>query len=407
VFKRPTVQGLLAVYRRVIPSAGTGGIDPSVVKSARRYVRRLEAVGRAAEAGQEVERKRLVRDLVRSRDAGVWGVIQAGSHLDMQFSFGQALALAADVRPDREVDEPVHAFNVSKRPDKVRVGYAFGLLRQAQQYQVRALLSVQLAPSAYDYSTRGKGVTRAVRSLADRINQEGATYVVIADIKDCYQSFTESEVVKRLPLPEAVTRATVLLPESAVLSFSKNLSSLTQVRLPGLPPGSLLSNMVASALLKGSFDSFHAEFGGEGYADDFQGALYTTKDREEAIQHLKLVGDLRIAHVEPGEPFDYLGYEFPWDDDLKVAPIPKSDHWERLPALIQDSLDGVPTGLLDDAALDAAWSWDRRFPAYDPRAGLPDLAWSRAERIALDVVHQEVARRSAASAISNEADLAL
>ncbi|WP_417831902.1 reverse transcriptase domain-containing protein [Terasakiella sp.] len=161
-------------------------------------------------------------------------------------------------------NEPVRVKGLTKKDGRVRKICAFSPRNKARQILIKNLLeaSGEISPFVYD-AKDGGGVNGAAEKIKT-LMEEGATHFVVADIKDCFNSFSAGELYDVLPLPRKVIDTTLVTDDLNLVGkrnttpirvgirrrLNNNISSLPpRFRPTGLPQGSVASNLVATWLI--------------------------------------------------------------------------------------------------------------------------------------------------------------
>lgn len=257
----PLIQSVAAAAE-----AAVTGADPLALRvHAARTATLLREVGRAAEKGEWRGLRGKVDRYLVSLAPKVVAVLLALRRIGKRKSakahdkpnFEEVLETAAQLDPRADCGEPVHVTLLPKGDGDHRPVVSFGLRRLALQLLVKLLLEAILPPSPLEFAAKGRGPARMCDRIREFVEEHGCEWFVAADIKDFFGSLEREEVKKRLPLPGRVTENVILIPDEAelVLHIPKHLQvnggddAWEQAVRRGIPQGSPVSNLVASALL--------------------------------------------------------------------------------------------------------------------------------------------------------------
>jgi hypothetical protein len=168
--------------------------------------------------------------------------------------------------------EPVRVRLQPKSKGGYRTITKYGCRRMAQQFIVRDLLTAVGLDNEYDYCRRGAGGERALIRDAGQQVEKRYRHWQTADVVDCFASLKPAHL-SWLPLPMELIRNVVFLPRCAKIEIVKEpvgkevsqsgTHAVSGVSTPhmgschvpmkevrrGLPPGSVLSPLVARAFL--------------------------------------------------------------------------------------------------------------------------------------------------------------
>jgi len=342
-------------------------------------------------------------DALKTYSGVICGLLRAARRRDQHLTYDQIQKLAMTTLWD-DPGEPVTFVPEVKLDGSIRPALKFGVRRLAQQFHVRDVLRIVLRLSSHDYSLAGRGAHRAVEKLVPIING-GAKWFYRGDILNCFGSFTAEATIALLPLPEAVTRNTVLLSEDVHiqgdLSHYLTMSSLQALR-SGLPQGSLLSSLVASAHLRTIYDDMASEFEAVAYVDDFAAACYTEEEgyalHNALTDRLAILpgGGLKLKFGDVSGVWEsptFLGYTFVSDPDGRVRLQPMHHHFQNCLATIRKVLEGISASALESTAMGMAADFMKRWPAWDAYAGLTELEHNWLENQAFSLADEELGRR--------------
>jgi Arc/MetJ family transcription regulator len=297
----------------------------ALVKRATRDVQKSLNKLHLIAGAENTEKLRLnLRLLFKSYNARIWAVEKAYRrvHGGVFLSMDTLTSLAQKINMWERPDERVHSYQKIKKDGGARMIMNFGVEARAQQYLLKAALEKTIRILENQFGVVG-GRDEACTKIRSLISTEGYKFALVADIKNCFGSFSEEEVVKSLPLIKAIARAVVVTPPSELLTGSVwetgNRFQRTVRGVKGIPQGSAVSNLVAEVLLAPVFEKFKGRAVAIGYCDDI---LVLTKTRKEAeIARETLVsclmqlpagplslGSGEIRRISSG--FEYLGYWF-------------------------------------------------------------------------------------------------
>ena len=243
-------------------------------------------------------------------------------------AFEKIVGIAGSLNPWLGTNEPVNVRFKVKPNGNYRTIMDFGIENRALQYLIYPILraTAQLHPNQYGL----KGVSCAVSRARDLI-VAGYVWGTETDIANCFPSFEMDKVCNLIPLPKSVienvifsTHLNLVSPQlGAIFGVAEGsddhniVTDYLAAARRGIPQGSAISNLIADICLAKPLGSLPASACIDAYADN---TLCLAKDVEEAVSmHQALwvaikaapVGLLQpklTAIVEPGKPFDFLGY---------------------------------------------------------------------------------------------------
>lgn len=297
-----------------------------LLRRARKGVQKnLDKIERLAKSGEGTKLRLSLRTFLKSYNARIWASekayrrVHGGTALSMQTLDELASNLNVWERPE----ERVQVYHKRKKDGSIRKIMNFGVQARAQQYLVKAVAERTFGIHETQFGVRG-GRDEACRQTCDLIESHRLRYAVVADIKDCFGSFSEEGVRDAIPLIKTIAEAVVLPPpmELTISSpwFRCGRRSLRTVRgVKGLPQGSAVSNLVAEVMLAPVFERLEDCAIAIGYCDDI--LLLSRTRRGAEIAREALLSCLRQLPAGPlslgsdevrriSDGFEFLGYRF-------------------------------------------------------------------------------------------------
>lgn len=207
------------------------------------------------------------------------------------------------------------------------------VVQTALRHVLEPIFEREFAEHSYGFRP-GRGAQDALRRV-DRLLREGYVHVVDADIRGYF------DTIPKIPLMERVQERVADGRVLALLTAYLNQPVLEELRQwtpeHGTPQGAVISPLLANIYLN-PLDHRMASRGFElvRYADDF---VVLCRTREEAEAALAAIGEwmteasltlhpdkTRIADLNAGEFFDFLGYRFKHQEGkgIRRYPRPKS-----------------------------------------------------------------------------------
>ena len=253
---------------------------------------------------------------------------------------------------------------------------SFGIIRRAQQIMVRDVLEAILGNNHIDFNRAGLGPRAALHRVRDILATGEYTHVVAGDIKNCFGSMKHDGVRAALPIPESVVNHVVLLQEETPIHFGSlpeylSICSAEKKALEGIPQGSLVSSLVARAILDPTLRV--SALGGEAvsFADDFL-VFAHTEGEAVAINHALTLnlsnhpsGPFALKHlyIKPvAEWFGFLGMRIMAHKDgagIHMVAAPSNKSMRAFEAELERLvLAGAPPEQVYDYVLNWGCSWD-------------------------------------------------
>lgn len=254
------------------------------------------------------------------------------------------LEMALQVSASRQSGDPVYAKIVTKKSGKSRTTYNFPSRDRIGQTMVRIALQPFAAREIQGYefaALPGRGDRAAIAAVFDAI-EDGYAWVSEVDIRDCFGSFSQHEVVRSLPIPMSVGEAHVaplflnVVGDGVVARPPQGGRTTRRSSSHGLPQGGLASSMVANVLISRMLLEFWTLTTVEGarlfrWSDNILVMGRTQLQAETAVRSLRSVIDRHstgsftttaseIRHVEKG--FEWLGRRFMKRLDGRTLAVP-------------------------------------------------------------------------------------
>jgi hypothetical protein len=187
--------------------------------------------------------------LLNAPESVIAARVRANSKLDLD----NRERLDACLKPfslEQLSSEPIRVFAKKKSKGGFRVVSVFGPLHKTAQELVAGALTPKFQPPPFLYGLKKRGGQQAI-AIAKTFIGEGYVWVARLDIKRCFDSFTDEELVKVLPLPAEWVESVVCRRHSkTVLGYSHSHSQYDDDVLMGahlgIPTGSGCSPLVCA-----------------------------------------------------------------------------------------------------------------------------------------------------------------
>ncbi len=248
----------------------------------------------------------------------------------------------------------------SDQPGNFRPIMAFGIENRGLQYLVCSVLEVRADLHSSQYLL--KGVHQAINRVAE-LMADGYLWAIETDIRDCYRSFDGEKAPDYLPIPERVTRSSLLsaslhlklhpywtnlfgpsCPAGSVM-FAEDLADARR----GFPQGSAASSLAVEMLLAPLFGQLPKSGASIGYADNF---LAVARNKADVVSMTEAFWSALKAHpagqlgpkkpkvFEPGQPIEFLGHRLrSYHEVVRIDPTPQNRAGFR--ARLASGLSGI------------------------------------------------------------------
>lgn len=353
-----------------------------IEEHARVYREQLRALSVALSKGAKSVRT-ATNTLLNSVSGRVCCFVKAARQRDLEFSRQEIEVNITSLHPRKHCDEPLRVHAIPKTTKgKVRWTVELGVQRLCLNYLLWDLLYVSLGKPTLDYNWSRRGTHRAVEQLMDRV-RIGDSWIGRADVKDCYPSFRQEGLAKRLKLPEDVVRNTLTISEDTLLTLPDGSTVPDHIRdtlRRGLPQGTPTSVLISAHLLADVVRPVAMQEWLLLYADNMVWAGGSKAEADAILNALKqsfgstsvgelTLHDIKITHSDQGA--DYLGYRVktyldksPKGYAMRASPQHKQfdAHWERL----RKAMACMPTGQRHDFALEETAHWLNLWTCYEP-----------------------------------------
>jgi hypothetical protein len=301
-------------------------------------------------------------------------------------TLAEAQDLAKTVNLRKPSKEPVRAWAHAKPDGGDRPLVSFGPVDRAARRLTDDILHSVWGISPYEYACKGRGRDAATRSWLSTHKKGKAKRHVRADISNFYGSVNHDELVKMIPLPESITRNSILIPTTKhIIISNRTLTSEETVR-SGLPQGSRPSARVAGKIIQSMVEDLPSAIAVISHGDDILVAA-RNDDEAEAVKSALVsrvakhpVGPFKLKIAEvigPGRPNDFLGYMIrhqsaAYGGGAKVTPSHKAiTRFQRRTA---SALVLLPNATRCDAIEARCDAWAASFGAWQGRAGGSSIA---------------------------------
>jgi len=325
------------------------------LKKARKDNRRLlKRIHKAHEAGDKNTLRGLVDlYLKKSTSAKLCALHEAYKRKrDMKDrpDFNRLIELAHSLNLTSRCREPVLVVNQSKKNGGIRKTLNFGPIHTARQIMIAEILKQVFDFPSYMTNAPGNGGRNtAVKHTVDQI-RGGMEYLVIADIANCFGSFSAGEIVDSLPLPRKVIETTILSSGLNIVGddvkpshrrglYLRHNNNNThthplRARPAGLPQGSVASPLISLMLLSKRTEAMPYLDQLVLYGDDI---CVSAANRKEAYAIRKTLQSSFNEHPAGRLEFrklnfhttrvgvEFLGYKISGNQSFtKVVPLPET-----------------------------------------------------------------------------------
>lgn len=361
------------------------------------YERQLEFLRVAAKSGGGISKAR--DHALRSRSGRVRSIVRAFAKRGAQATRVEIEALANELRPWRNPDEPIRVHLALRDDGKKRFVLSPGLKRLSMNYLALDVLSATWGNPEDEYNWKGRGTNELVRLLRYAI-ENGNPCVGHADVKNCFPSFRHDWVFCSLPLPESVIRNSILIPKGTSLVDSHgdevggSARNSLQLGLPqGFPTSSLIASWALSATVNDlGFDNFFCR-----YSDNLVWAAFSEIEADKILKSLNerfsahpagelTLHDAKIVALEGEEGIDILGYRIRLRPEFEACwrtiAFPNARSFRRLEERIYRKLADHPQSGWDDIALAATGQWISAFREWSPSSTRRDIVFGQALGVA-------------------------
>ena len=243
------LRDLRRVLRLARASETSGGV---VTRPVKRFIKRLKVIRRHVENGDFQRARFEASAALRSYHASVAAVLAVHKGLGT-LSSDEVHVRAVETNPLKPCNDTVIVHVVPKLNGGHRLVYRFGWRHRARQWLLRAVLIAYGVGNEFEGNARGLGVPRVIEAMRIHVEQ-GRRYWAIADIKNFYSTVKPSHLRGLTPIAFQKLSSVMFIPYSVPIKLMKdghtiNHSHLEKEARRGLPQGSLLSPLLASALL--------------------------------------------------------------------------------------------------------------------------------------------------------------
>lgn len=291
-------------------------------------------IGSALAAGDQAAAVALTRTRLSSRALK----LVAGQEMNRRLPKRRQLdplaliAMAEQVSAYRQSGHPAIVRSVRKRNGESRPTYNFATPDRIGQTMARIALQpfAALEIQGYQFAALpGRGDRAAIEAVFESI-EDGYVWVSEIDIRNCFGSFSQHEVVRSLPIPLGVAEAHVaplflrVTGDGVVARQPQGGRTTRRASSLGLPQGGLASSIVAHMLIGRMLQEFSALTPVEGvkvlvWSDNILVMGKTQLQTQTAIRSLcSVIGrhptgsftttETEVRHVEEG--FRWLGRRF-------------------------------------------------------------------------------------------------
>ena len=300
---------------------------------------------RLVAAGDSEKARRKQELLFKSFRAQLAALDEANRRRKVRFRLPpeELVRLARRVRPYQQCTEPVFPQLQAKPRGGYRRTLRFGIIHQAKQLLVKRAIMPFVKPVPWQYGVKGRGRDTACKAV-HASPQNGYKWVVLFDIKDCFGSFWPDRVAELMPLPRRVTANVIVAINLNVrpgecMGADDDLGR-SQAYRRGIPHGSLVSSLVAEALLSDLLNDLPMEARRLLYMDN---GLILTRTKREALEiketllaaarrHRAGLLELRDVQVRQASH----GFDFPGTASGPTTASPR-------PSRSQSALPGPPS----------------------------------------------------------------
>lgn len=207
----------------------------------------------------------VIRDsYFRSFSVKLCAVLEIAARDKVALTFGEAMAIAAEISPFRDCGEPVTTYQKKKSSGGRRQIVKFEIRRRALQLMVKNYAEWTYGYKTENFIAPGKGRRALVREALKRINRDGYSWFVVFDIKDCFGSLGHKGIAQKLKIPIDIVRTVLAEPNPLNKGTDKDnsphihttTSSHRETPDPVLsPPGGRLHATKAKGIAQGSMAS--------------------------------------------------------------------------------------------------------------------------------------------------------
>ena len=188
-----------------------------VAKAAKLERKLRRAIGRASTSR---ERNAAQRQHMKSLYTRVAAVVRAAQKQKRNLPAFEIVRLAKQL--DMRSIHSVRPVRISKYAGGVRTTWAYDLNGRAVQEIARWQLSASASAPSWQYAAGGKSPVDLVEEVAADL-ENGAKWVLIADIRNCFPSFDAGRAAAALPIPRQLARS-ALAGERRGAEYSPRLS---------------------------------------------------------------------------------------------------------------------------------------------------------------------------------------
>lgn len=356
----------------LIETRTDSAIRELVRNSASQYVRDLQDLAECRGRSAFVNRRKVFH-ILRSFHAKLCCLILGWNRSPISYS--DACLLASELNPRLDCGEAVSVRLLEKPDGGVRPVCSFGPKRRALQLLVKHVLEAQWGKPKFDFAYKGRGREAAMTNVITTTAKKGGSrWFLIADIKNCFGSFDQDKILGCIPLPRAVIRHSVLIPETAQEKIHIEATSSKAV-VSGLPQGSLASSYIASKLIEPVLEKLQGSLV-LSYADDI---IVGCKTKADAQANELLLGGLLADHragplfmksrvARLGKPIDFLSYRLRrrwlrYGGGLRTTP--SGTAFRRFEERLLHKLSKARVEKFNDTATDYVQHWKQAHPLWD------------------------------------------
>lgn len=235
------------------------------------------------------------------------------------------IALTLDM--EQPPAEEVIVYPKQKGPSDYRPIHVFGLGNHARQLLFNRALGPFLALDGTRQFAWSGGRQTAARTVMRHI-EDGARFACEVDIRCFYESISRGWVCVNLPIPEEITRATVIPDDRQYQYKGWGLSTSWRPLSPiglnaravrGMPQGSACSAIIGEFIVAQILSALPPESSVVNYADNFLVLGRTRREVEQTLQTLAgavgrhPAGEFALTAGKIRQTswgFDFLGYHF-------------------------------------------------------------------------------------------------
>ena len=233
-----------SAFHSIMGSAAKLQLAPEAINVLSGYAEgfqmRLNQVAQAGAAGNHGAVGHRTNQIFNSFGAAVCAVVRIIKLKPEETppTFTEIKARARELSAYQPIPESVITWLEPKISGGVRQLVAFGWRRRALQLMCADILSALYPPHPFDFSTKGKGGSKAAHlHLGNLIDQGGYEYIVTCDIKNCYGSAITKKVGELLTaLPTEVVNNVILIQDDVPIVVKPDKGTWTGVLLPNMYP---------------------------------------------------------------------------------------------------------------------------------------------------------------------------